>query len=519
MSSPDEYDYLVVGAGTAGCVLAARLSQDPDVRVCLLEAGGREQPQAVAAPSAWPTLQGTEADWADTTVPQQAAGGRQVPWPRGRGLGGSSAINAMNFLRGHRSVYDAWDKGDAPGWGYDDLLPYFMRSENVTGVVGRDPAVRGTDGPLRVGPAQRRHPVAEAFLRSALAAGHREVQDLTAGLDEGFGWGDLSIAEGRRQDAVRGYLEPAADRPRLDIVTDALVLRVLLDGRGRCEGVEYARAGDTVVARAARDVVLCAGAVGSPQILLLSGVGPAQHLRESGVTVTVDLPGVGANLQEHPVSGVVYESARAVPPGVNNHGEVQGFLRSAPHLGGPDLQLQLVDVPLRAEGLPGPEAGEGYTILCALMTPYSRGSVRLAGPAPGTPPLIDPGFYDDDRDLDVMVSGLRAAREVGDSEALREWRSREVLPGPALTGEAELRACLRSNLKTYSHSAGTCRIGGDGDAVVDTDLRVHGVAGLRVADASVMPLIPSANTNAVVYAIAERAAELIAAGHRDKGGE
>lgn len=510
-STEEEFDYIVVGAGTAGCVLGARLSQDPGVAVCLLEAGSGEQPDAVAVPMAWPTLQGTEADWADVTLPQAAGGGREVLWARGRGLGGSSSINAMNFLRGHRSVFDGWAVIGAPGWGYDDLLPYFMRCENVSGVAGRDPAVRGTKGPLRVGPARDRHPAAEAFLGAAVAVGYAEVGDVTAGLEEGFGWGDLSIADGVRQDAVRGYLRAAMDRPNLHVVADALVHRVVVDRRGRCTGVEYAHGDDVVLARAGGEVVLCAGAIGSPQILLLSGVGPPKHLQELDIPVVADLPGVGAALQDHPLSGIVYASARTVPPGVNNHAEVQGFLRSDPRLAGPDIQLQLVDLPLRADGLPGPETGAGYTLMVALMTPRSRGTVRLADGIPGTAALIDPRYYADERDLDVMVSGLLAARDVGESEPLRNWRAREVMPGPAAVSPEDLRAHLRRNLRSYNHYVGTCRMGLDRDAVVGTDLRVRCVDGLRVADASVMPSIPSANTNAAVYAIAERAAELMAA--------
>jgi choline dehydrogenase len=262
--------------------------------------------------------------------------------------------------------------------------------------------------------------------------------------------------------------------------------------------------------RCTGDVVLAAGAVGSAQLLLQSGIGPQSHLRSVGIDVAADLPGVGGNLFDHPMSGVVYRSARPVPAGQNNHGEALGLIRS-PGADTPDLQVLFVDVPLRAGTLPGPVIGEGYTVATSLMLPGSRGSVRLASAEPGTPPLIDPNYYADPRDLEIFAAGLRAAREIGRAAALDPWRGEEVLPGPDVHDDASLRAYLRRNLQTYSHPGGTCRIGTDADAVVDTELRVHGISGLRVADASVMPSPPSANTNATVYAIAERAADLIRA--------
>jgi choline dehydrogenase-like flavoprotein len=311
------YEYVVVGAGTAGCVLAARLSED-GVPVLLLEAGGARALESMAIPPAWPTLMGSSADWADRTVPQQVTGTR-VAWPRGRGLGGSSSINAMNFVRGHRASYDAWVTAGAKGWGFDDLLPAFKRSEHTE---GRDPALRGVGGPLRPGPAVRRHPIAKAGLEAAGQAGYPRARDISGGVEEGFGWCDLNIVDGRRQSAADAYLAPILSRPSLNVVTDALVHRVLMDGN-RCGAVEYHVGAETFVAACTGEVVLAAGTVGTPQLLMLSGIGPADHLEDLGIEVVADLPGVGANLFDHPMCGVVYQSAQPVPHGINNHGEAQ----------------------------------------------------------------------------------------------------------------------------------------------------------------------------------------------------
>ncbi|MFG1993956.1 GMC family oxidoreductase [Actinoplanes sp. NPDC048988] len=492
-----DFDYIIVGAGSAGSVLAARLSESGTARVLLLEAGDAEPLPLMAVPPAWPALEGTSANWGGHSVPQTAAGDRTVSVPRGRALGGSSTINAMSFMRGHPSSYH--------GWSYDDLLPYFKRNENLSGIADRDPAIRGMHGPLRVGPAVTRHPLSTAFLEAVTEVGRPVVRDYSSGLREGFGWADLSIADGRRSDAATAYLLPAKDRANLDIRTGVLVHRLLFAGE-RCTGVEY-RAGDgpLTTASAAREVVVSAGAIGSPQLLMLSGIGPAADLRRHGIPVRADVPAVGRNLQDHPLSGVVYEAARTVPPAANNHGEVQGAVRSRDGLDGPDLQIMMVDVPLRRDGLDGPELDRGYTIGVSVMTPHSRGSVRLADARPGSTPLVDPGYYTAPEDLEAMVRGLRIARELGDTTALKDWRSREAQPG-----DRDLYEYARDNLRPYNHFAGTCRMGDDPGSVVDGELRVRGVTGLRVVDASVMPSLPSGNTNATVYAIAERASDLIA---------
>jgi choline dehydrogenase-like flavoprotein len=497
------HEYVVVGAGTAGCVLAARLSEDGG-RVLLLEAGGARALESMAVPPAWPTLMGSTADWADQTVPQQVTGTR-VAWPRGRGLGGSSSINAMNFVRGHRASYDAWVTAGAKGWGFDDLLPAFKRSEHAE---GRDPALRGVGGPLTPGPAVQRHPIAEAGLQAAGQAGYPRARDISGGLEEGFGWCDLNIVDGRRQSAADAYLAPIRCRPNLDVVTDAVVHRVLMDG-DRCRGVTYQVGAQTFVAECAGEVVLAAGTVGTPQLLMLSGIGPADHLEDLGIEVVADLPGVGANLFDHPMCGAVYQSAQPVPHGINNHGEVQGLLSTGIGGPGPDVQIMFVDVPLRADSLPGPDIAHGYAIMVSLMSPFSRGSLRLASITPGAHPVIDPAYYTDQRDLGIVVAGLRIAREIGAAPALAPWCGMEALPGPEVRGAKDLRSYIEHNIRSYSHYAGTCAIGTDERSVVDTGLHVHGISNLRVADASVMPSPISANTNATVYALAERAAELI----------
>ncbi len=448
----NSFDYIVVGGGTAGCVIASRLTENDSTRVLLLEAGPAEPLDAMAVPPAWPTLLAGPANWGDVTV-KQAATGTSTPLARGRALGGSSAINAMGFVRGHRSSYDAWVSAGAEGWGFDDLLPYFKRSENA---VGRDPGVRGVGGPLTVGPANPPNPVIAACMDAASEQGHDLAADINSGLDVGFGLLDLNIVDGRRQSAADAYLRPVLARPNLQIVPDALVHRLHIAG-DRCTGVVYSTGHDLVSASCSGD------------------------------------------------TNVVYRSARPVPAARNNHGEAFGLLRSNPAVETPDFQILFLDAP----GHLATAVEHGYCISAALTTPRSRGTVRLASSEPGSAPVLNPNHYDDDHDYALMVTALRAAREIGQAEALGPWRAGEVAPGPEVNDDAGLRTYIADTLGSLNHPVGTCRIGTDDLAVVDTALRVRGISGLRVADASVMPSIVTGYTIATVYAIAERAAELI----------
>jgi choline dehydrogenase len=500
------YDYIVVGGGTAGSVIASRLSEDPDTEVLLIEAGSATALPEMGLPGIWPLLLGSTASWGESTVVQDFLG---VPLaaPRGKALGGSSSINGLNFLRGHRSSYDAWTEQGATGWGFDDLLPFFRASETT---VGRDTALRGVDGPLLVGPTPDPSPVVLAALEAAAEAGHPLVDDVSSGDAIGFGLSDANVHDGHRQSAADAYLRPFADRANLHIVTDSAARRLIIDD-GICTGVEF---GDGVVfgseAVARREVILTAGAIGTAQLLMLSGVGPAEHLGEHGIDVELDLPGVGQNLHDHPMSTLVFEHKTPLQgnPG-NIYGQGVGLIRSTDDAEHPDMQILLISQPYRSQQLSGPAPDGGYAIGFSAMLPHSRGTVRLADRDHRSTPLIDPRYLADIRDQEAMVTGYGIARRIADAGALDGWRGAEAQPGRPLEDDDAILDYLRESLVVYFHYAGTCRVGTDEMAVVDPDLRVRGISRLRVADASIMPSPVSANTNATVFAIAERAAHLI----------
>jgi choline dehydrogenase len=469
--------------------------------VLLLEAGAARPTAAMANPAAWPALAGSSVDWAYETVPQRGTDGAVHRWPRGKVLGGSSGINGMMHIRGDRSSYDDWESGGATGWNYDALLPFFKRSERAaTG----DPAYRGSAGPMEIAPMAEDEPLWLACHEAAAQAGHARNDDNNGAAAAGVSWIDSNIVDGARQSAADAYLTPAAGRANLTIVADAHARRLIVE-HATCRGVEYTVDGHEERSFADREVILSAGAIGSPQLLLLSGIGPGQHLRDLGIDVLAEVPGVGANLHDHPKAEVAYAGTR--PSRTTRYSRKPLVLaRTAPSVT-PDLQMIFLDFPLHPRFTPGPE--DGYSVIFGLMTPASRGSVRLAGADPRRAPLIDPNYLADERDRQRMVAGLRLAREVGAAAALAPWRDSELFPGPDAQTDDALLAHLRRGVSTYYHPVGTCKIGTDAMAVVDPRLRVQGIANLRVADASVMPSIVSGNTNAPVLAIAERAASLI----------
>jgi choline dehydrogenase len=521
------YDFIIVGAGSAGCVLAARLSADSSVSVLLLEAGPSDDADEIHAPAALSRLFQTTYDWNYTTIPQHRAAGRSIYWPRGKVLGGSSSMNAMIYIRGSRHDFRAWrDEHGCTGWGYEDLMPYFRRAEDNSRGAS---AYHGTGGPLAVTDLRYKSQACKAFIAAAQEQGATANNDFNGPSQDGVGWYQVTQRKGRRCSAAVAYLRPAMSRPNLTVHTDALVTKILVEG-GQATGVTYLRQGESETARTNGEVILCGGAVNSPQLLMLSGIGPADHLIEMGIHVVADSPGVGANLSDHPVLPVVWSTPKIRGlweksgnagalrwkvthrgPLTSNVAESGGFAHSEPGLPAPDLQLHVLPAPFRDQGL-ADAAQRGMSVLVALVDVKSRGRIRLRSADPRHRPTIDPGYLSDAGDARALVAGLKMAREFVTARPMAAICKTELAPGPHVRSDTELLDYVRAGVATLYHPVGTCAMGSGSrrGTVVDPELRVRGVTGLRVVDASVMPTVPRGNTNAPTIAIAERAADLIA---------
>jgi choline dehydrogenase len=531
---PVSADYVVVGAGSAGCAVAARLSEDPSVRVVLLEAGARDRNPWLHVPIGYAkTMYHPTLSWNLMTEPEPELEGRRVPWPRGRVLGGSSAINGLLYVRGQQEDYDHWRQLGCTGWSFDDVLPYFRRAEDQERGESR---LHGTGGPLAVSDLRDRNPLAESFIDAAVELGFPRNEDFNGEVQEGAGFYQTTSRKGWRISSATAYLKPARGRTNLTVIADAHSTGLLMEGR-RATGVKFRRHGAMLTVRAAREVILCGGAIASPHLLLLSGIGPAADLQAMGIAVAHDLPAVGTNLQDHFQARLAYKVNRPVSlntrarsrwgqllmgaefalrrtgPLTVSAGTAGLFARVLPGSATPDVQYHFLPFSTSTTMLELHDF-PGMTISACQLRPESRGTISLASPDPEAKARIQANYLATETDRRCMIEGIKLGRRLAQTAALGRWVEEEVVPGPAAASDEEILAFIRRTGGTIYHPSGTCRMGGDDASVVDPELRVRGIEGLRVADASIMPTVVSGNTNAPAIMIGEKCADMVKAAAR-----
>jgi choline dehydrogenase len=502
-----EYDYIVIGAGSAGCVLANRLTEDGKTTVLLLEAGNPPSLPEHQVPLAWVKLWGTEADWAYFTEEEPYLNNRKIYCPRGKVLGGTSAINAMIYIRGSRYDYDHWQELGNPGWSYQDVLPYFKKSENQQHGASQ---FHGADGLLSVTDPLAPGITSHRFVDAAVALGYGHNPDFNGAQQHGAGLYQLTVKDGQRHSTATAFLLPILDRPNLTVTTGALVTRLLFEGT-RTTGVEYIHQGTIHQSFVQQEVILSAGAIDSPKLLMLSGIGNAEHLQALDIPVVVDLPGVGQNLQDHLHVAVAYQATQDLQPDfTSNIAEAGLFLHTEGRLDvAPDLQF--FSGPILWTHPAYTREGPGFSATACITHPQSRGSLTLRSASPQDIPIIRMNYLQNESDSQKLLAGIKIIRQILQSSAFDEFRGEEVAPGADNHNDEALLAYIRETCDSVYHPVGTCKMGTDPDSVVDPELRVHGVEGLRVVDASIMPTLTTGNTNAPTIMIGEKAADLIKA--------
>ncbi len=526
------YDYIVVGAGSAGCVLANRLSEDPENSVLLVEAGPADSSVFLKMPSAFAhAMNSWKYDWNYMGDPEPNLGNRQLSCPRGRVLGGSSSINAMCFVRGHRLDFDSWAKATGfKYWAYNDCLPYFKKLETFSGGASE---FRGGSGPVSVTAPQFSNPLCQVFAQASSEAGYPWNKDTNGAQQEGFGLMDQMIRDGIRESGSTAYLEPVRQRSNLTIACDSTIIRVSM--KGKCaQGVELTINGSIQFIRSVRETILCAGSINSPKLLMLSGIGPAQHMNQLGIEIIHDLPGVGKNLQDHININVRYTSLEPITTtsalklhrkvliglqwlatkrglGATNHFEIAGYIKSRQDLVRPDLQLLFLPLLVDEDGK-APEQDHGFQVALSYLRSNSRGYIKLKSKDPDTPPSIVFNYLEAQQDYKALRAGIEKTREIFSTTAFESYLGKEIAPGASVTHANRLNDFIKSTLRSTKHACGTCKMGSDSESVVDGQGKVHGVDQLRVVDASIIPLITTGNTNAPTIMLAEKIADMVQGG-------